>query len=216
MFTRAHQFQGRTIFRKDKLIFSSVYKGHLQSLWTHLITLGWKFVEVRWQSLLWSISLGKLCTSYNAPLTSQKRAADCWLLLNFLPWNSLFMMGKAQKSHGARFGLYDRCSNGVLLIHFFQAKHRIQLISRPMRFLGFSNYEKGAPKQEILKWSKTCSTFSRSGWSVVGSALLAKGGTLKKRPLPHLQKVLTWSNKVSPRTFQTALMCPSDMRPTYM
>jgi hypothetical protein len=27
----------------------------------------------------------------------------------------------------------------------------IQSISRPMRFLGFSNHEKGAPRQEISK-----------------------------------------------------------------
>jgi hypothetical protein len=51
-----------------------------------------------------------------------------------------------------------------------------------------------------------CSTFSRSGCSVVRSALLAKGGTSKKRPSPHLHKVPTRSNKVSPRNFQTALV----------
>jgi hypothetical protein len=28
------------------------------------------------------------------------------------------MVGKAQKSHGARSGLYDGCSNGVPPIHF--------------------------------------------------------------------------------------------------
>jgi hypothetical protein len=33
--------------------------------------------------------------------------------------------------------------------------------------------------------------FSRSGWSIVSTALLAKGGTLKKRSSPHLHKVLT-------------------------
>jgi hypothetical protein len=43
-------------------------------------------------------------------------------------------------------------------------------------------------------------------WSVVTSASFAKGGTSKKRPSPHLQKVQTRSNKVSPRTFQTALV----------
>jgi hypothetical protein len=74
-----------------------------------------------------------------------------------------------------------------------------------MRFLGFYNNEKGAPRQEILKWSTVCSTFSRSGWSVVRSASLAKGGTSKKRPSPCLHKVPTRSNKVSPRTLQTAL-----------
>jgi hypothetical protein len=32
--------------------------------------------------------------------------------------------------------------------------------------------------------------------------LLAKGGTLEKRPSPHLHKVLTQSNNVSPYIFQ--------------
>jgi hypothetical protein len=31
-----------------------------------------------------------------------------------------------------------------------------------------------------LKWSTACSTFSRSGWSIVRSASLAKGGTSKR------------------------------------
>jgi hypothetical protein len=53
--------------------------------------------------------------------------------------------------HEARSGLYDGCSNGVPPIHFFQAEHRIQFRSRPMRFLGFSNHEKRAPGQEISK-----------------------------------------------------------------
>jgi hypothetical protein len=43
----------------------------------------------------------------------------------------------------------------------------------------------GASRQEISKWSTVCSTFSRSGWSVVRSTSLAKGGTSKKRPSPH-------------------------------
>jgi hypothetical protein len=99
-----------------------------------------------------STSLGKRCNFYNAPPTSRKRAADRWSLPNFLPQSSLFMVGKAQKSHGARSGLYGRCSNGVPPVHFFQAEHRIQFRSRPMRFLGFSNHEKGAPRLEISKW----------------------------------------------------------------
>jgi hypothetical protein len=157
-----------------------------------------------WVGTLWrcgdglffrSTSLGKRCASYNAPPTSPKRAADRWSLRNFLPWSSLFMVGKAQKSHGARSGLYGGCSNGGPPIHFSQAEHRIQFRSRPMRFLGFSNHG-----------STVCSTFSRSGWSVVRRALLAKRGTSKKRPSSHLHKVPTRSNKVSPRNFQTALI----------
>jgi hypothetical protein len=61
------------------------------------------------------------------------------------------MAGKAQKSHGARSGLYGGCSNGVPPIHFFQAENRIQFRSRLMRFLDFSNRENGAPRQEISK-----------------------------------------------------------------
>jgi hypothetical protein len=59
------------------------------------------------------------------------------------------MVGKAQKSRGLRSGLYGGCSDGVPQIHFFQAKHRIQFRSRPMRFLDFSYHENGAPRQEI-------------------------------------------------------------------
>jgi hypothetical protein len=61
----------------------------------------------------------------------------------------------------------------------------------------------------LSSWSlrqTVCSTFSRSGWSVVRSAPLVKWGTSKKRRSPHLHKVPTRRNKVSPRTFQTALV----------
>jgi hypothetical protein len=59
----------------------------------------------------------------------------------------------------------------------------------------------------LLKLVAVCSTFLRSGRGVVRSALLANGGNSKKKRLSlHLQKVLTQSNKVSPRTFQTALV----------
>jgi hypothetical protein len=162
-------------------------------------------VEVRWRSLFRSTSLGKRCTSYNAPPTFRERAADRWSLRNFLPRSSLFVVGKAQKSHGARSQLHAECSNGIPPIHFFQAEHRIQFPSRPMRFMGFSNHKKRAQRQ-ISKWSTVCITFSRSGWSFLRSASLSKGGTSKKRPSPHLHKVPTRSNKVSPRTLQTALV----------
>jgi hypothetical protein len=120
--------------------------------------------------------------------------------------SDLSLVGKAQKSHGARSGLYVGCSNGVPSIQFFQAEQGIHFGSRPVRFLGFSNHEKGAPRQEISKLPTVCSTFSRSGWSVVRSTSLAKGGTSEKRPSQHLHKVPTRSNKVSPRTLLTALV----------
>jgi hypothetical protein len=47
------------------------------------------------------------------------------------------------------------------------------------------------------------STFLRS---VVRSALLAKWGSLKKRPSLYLHKVLTQSYNVNPWTLQTALV----------
>jgi hypothetical protein len=83
-----------------------------------------------------------------------QRSAHCCRLLitsKFLASEFPFMVGKVQKSHGVRSGLYGRFSNGVPPIHFFQAKHRIQFRSRPMQFLSFSNHEKGATRQEISK-----------------------------------------------------------------
>jgi hypothetical protein len=116
------------------------------------------------------------------------------------------VVGKAQKSHGTRSEL-----NSVFCLEKVDRWNPIRISaiqsrSRPMRFLGFSNQEKGAPRQEIWKWSTVCSRFSRSGWSVVRSASLAKGGTSKKRQSPRLHKVPTRSNKVSPRSLQTALV----------
>jgi hypothetical protein len=77
----------------------------------------------------------------------------------------------------------------------------------PTWFLGFSNHENEAPRQEISKRSTVCSTFSSSGCSFVRNASLAKGDIS-----PHLHKVPTRSNKVSPGTLQTALVCSRVMR----
>jgi hypothetical protein len=145
---------------------SALYKGHLGSPWIHLITPSRKFVEVWWRSIFPSTSLGKRCTSYNALPTSRKRVADRWSLRNFLPRSSFFIVGKAQKSHGTRSEL-----NSVFSLEEVDRwspirTSAIQSRSRPMQLLGFSNHEKGAPRQEISKWSTVCSTFSRSEWSV--------------------------------------------------
>jgi hypothetical protein len=45
--------------------------------------------------------------------------------------------------------------------------------------------------------------------------LFAKGSTSKKRPSPHIHKVPTRNNKVSPRTFQTGLLCSLYYRSVY-
>jgi hypothetical protein len=182
------------------------YEGHLQISWAHFITPSRNFLEVRWRSLFRSTSLGKRWTSYNAPPTSRKRDADRWSLRNFLRRSSIFMAEKAQKSHGARYELNSVFDLGKVDMWTPLRTSVIQCRSRPMRFLGFSNHEKGAPRQEISKWSTVCSIFSRSEWSVVRSASLAKGGTSKKRPSLHLHEVPTPSNNVCPRTLQTALV----------
>jgi hypothetical protein len=163
-------------------------------------------VEVWWQSLFRSTSFLKRCTSYNAPPTSRKRAADRLSLRNFLPRISFFMVRKAQKSRGTRSEL--KSVFGLEKVERWNPirTSAIQCRSRPVRFLGFSNHENGATRQEISKWPTVCSTFSRGGWSVVRSLSLAKGGTSKKRPSPHLHKVPTRSKKVSTRTFHTALL----------
>jgi hypothetical protein len=59
------------------------------------------------------------------------------------------MVGKAQKSHGARSE-----SNSVFGLEKVDPWNpirtsAIQSRTLPMRFLGFSNHEKGAPRQEI-------------------------------------------------------------------
>jgi hypothetical protein len=61
------------------------------------------------------------------------------------------MVGKAQKSHGARselnslFGLEKVDRWNPIITSAIQSR------SRPMQFLGFSNHEKGAPKKKISK-----------------------------------------------------------------
>jgi hypothetical protein len=82
-----------------------------------------------------------------------------------------------QKSHGTKFELNSVF--GLEKVDRWNPIRTSSIQSRPwpMQFLGFSNHEKGALRQEISKWSTVCSTFSRNGWSVVRSASLAKGGT---------------------------------------
>jgi hypothetical protein len=153
-----------------------------------------------------SISLGKRCTSHNAPPTSRKLAADRRSLRNFLPRNSLFMVVNAQKSHGTRCGLYGGCSNGVPPIHFFQAEHRIEFRSRPHEISGLFQPWKASSETghfEVInglqhvfeKWVERCK-----------KCITCQGRYFEKRPSPHLYEAQTWSNKVSPRTLQTALV----------
>jgi hypothetical protein len=119
---------------------------------------------------------------------------------------------KKQKLHGARSELNSVFCLGSVDRWKPIRRSAIQSRCSPMRFLGFSNHEKEATRQEISKWSMVYITFSRSGWSVVRNASLAEGGTSKKGPSPHLHNVPTRSNKLSPRTFQTSVM----YKPTFI
>jgi sarcosine oxidase delta subunit len=117
--------------RKQYLFCVTYYKGHLQSLWTHLTTPSQNFVEVQrvsfskylhWQAMHFlqhSTHFSKMCCR---PL----------ITLKFLASELLFHGWKAQKLNGARSGLYGGCSNGVPLMHFLQTEHRIQFTSCPM------------------------------------------------------------------------------------
>jgi hypothetical protein len=59
------------------------------------------------------------------------------------------MVGKAQKSHGARSEM-DPVSDLEKVDRWNPIRtSAIQSRSRPMRFLGFTNHEKEAPRQEI-------------------------------------------------------------------
>jgi hypothetical protein len=109
------------------------------------------------------------------------------------------MVGKAQKSLGARSGLYGESSNGVPPISVGASTATFQSCNAdaPLRLIRH-------PKNGSFK--ATVTPFSRSGLSVVRSSSFAKRGTWKKRPSLHLYKVPTRSNNVSPRTLQTALV----------
>jgi hypothetical protein len=103
------------------------------------------------------------------------------------------MVGKAQT------GLYSGCSNGVPPISVSASIVTFQSRNADASLKLLRHPEKGSFKSTIIP-------FSRSGRRVVRSASLAKGGTSKKRPSPHLHKVPTWSKKASPRTLQTAVV----------
>jgi hypothetical protein len=106
---------------------------------------------------------------------------------------------KPRNRMGARSGLYGGCPNRVTPISVSASITNIQSRNADAQLRLLRHPKKGSFKT-------TVTPFSRSEWSVVRSASLAKGGTSKERPSPHLHKVPTRSNKVSPRTLQTALV----------
>jgi hypothetical protein len=73
------------------------------------------------------------------------------------------MVGKAQKSHGTRSGLYGGCSNGVPPIHFFQAEHRIQFRSRTMRFWAFPTMKRELRGKKFRSDQRSAARFREVG-----------------------------------------------------
>jgi hypothetical protein len=69
----------------------------------------------------------------------------------FLASELPFRVGKAQNSHGARYDLNSVFGLEKVDLWNPIRTSAIQFRSRPMRFLGFSNHEKGAPRQDISK-----------------------------------------------------------------
>jgi hypothetical protein len=83
------------------------------------------------------------------------------------------MVGKAQKSHGARSGLYGGCSDGVPPISVSASIATLQSRNADIP-LRLPRHPKKGP------FKTTVTPFSRSGWSGVRSASLAEGGTSKR------------------------------------
>jgi hypothetical protein len=135
-----------------------IYEGRLKSLWNQLITLSRNFVHVQWRSLSRSTSLCKRCTSYNAPPTSRKPGSDRWSLRNSMHRSYVFMVGKAQKSHGARSGLYGGC---------FMGFHRSTFSSPNIEF-GDRHRASTKFRLGVIRWvHELCKRHLNTKWSTV-------------------------------------------------
>jgi hypothetical protein len=125
--TRSHNHEDfcLNLLRRENLS-SRIYERHLKSSWTHLVAPSQKFVEVRWRSLFEVPPLASdtLLTKFHPLFENVLQTVGGKLQQK--PRIPLFMVGKAQKSQGARSGLYGGCSNRIPPIQFFQAKHTIQ------------------------------------------------------------------------------------------
>jgi hypothetical protein len=76
------------------------------------------------------------------------------------------MVGRAQKSHGARSGLYGGCSNGVSPIHFpNRFRHTVQI--SPHAIYGLFQPRKGSYEAP----PEACGKRSAASFRKVGGAL---------------------------------------------
>jgi hypothetical protein len=155
-----------------------------------------------------STSLDKQCTSYNAPPTSRKRPAAVDHF-NFSCLAALFSWLEKPRNRMRR----DLDCMADVLMGF----HRSTFSKPNTEFNAISGLlqpRKGsceARKIEVInglqnvfeKWVERCKKY-----------IACQGSTSKKRPAPHLHKVPTRSNKVSPRTLQTAFVQRLKLRVT--
>jgi hypothetical protein len=121
---------------------------------------------------------------------------------------------KPRNRMGARSGLYGGCSKWGSTDPIFPSQTQNSIQTSPHEISGLFKPRKGSPEARNFEMINGLSTFFRSGWSVVRTASLAKGGTSKKRQSLHLHKVPTRSNRVSSRTLETVLQFPSFSAPT--
>jgi hypothetical protein len=170
----------------------------LQRGWKHIHSLvcllQWKLITCK-KGQLWGLSAKFVDSS----CYSKSEVRGCAVMVSF--WST--SLGKWCTSDNVPPTFRKRAADCWSLQNFLPQSSLFMVGKSPEIARG-KNHEKGALRQEILKWSTVCNTFSRSGHSVVRGASLAKGGTLKKRLSPCLQKVLTRSNKVSSQTLRTA------------
>jgi hypothetical protein len=148
-----------------------------------------------------STSLGKRCISYNAPPTSRKHTVDRGFrkVVEQAVLTSWYG-SKSPEIAWRRMSWWGQPSSPLE-----HPPYSPDLA--PCDFWALPTISK--PPVPLSTWSlrqTVCRTFSKSGWRVVRSASLAKGGISKKRPSSHLHQFPARSNKVSPRTLQSALV----------
>jgi hypothetical protein len=82
----------------------------------------------------------------------------------------------------------------------------IQSRSHPMRFLGFSNHEKGAPRQRNFEMINGLQHVFEKWVERFKKCIACQGRYFEKETVTAPPQVPTRDNEVSPRTFQTALV----------
>jgi hypothetical protein len=156
---------GVTVAIIDTFTRDYKYEGRVQSSWTHLITPSRNFVEVRWRSLFRSTSLGQRCTSYNAPPSSRKCAADHWSLRNFLPRSSQNMVGKPRNRKGRDLDCMEDVLMGFHRSTFSKPNTEFNSDLAPCDFWAFPNTKRELRGKKFRSDQQSAARF----WEVGGA-----------------------------------------------